>query len=94
MRRCPICDGTCWVNPIMDETALGQPPGSARYACTHCLPPTFGQPICNPDASERNPQRDGLYVETIHRRGRVNKGYWWRLTDGEGHFWEIPAVRA
>lgn len=91
---CPACDGTGWVHPIMDEEDLGQSPGVARYACPHCLPPTFGQCIRNPAASISNPQRDGYYVETIVRRGRVNKGRWWRLTDGEGRFWEIPAVRA
>lgn len=77
----------------MDETELGQPPGSARTPCRACLPPTFGQRIRNPYCTSLNPTRDGYYVETIHRRGRVNKGYWWRLTDGKGTFWEIPAVR-
>jgi hypothetical protein len=92
--RCEACDGTGRASPVMDEEELGQPLGSAAYSCPHCLPPTFGQVIRNPHASVSNPQRDGYYVETVVRRGRVNKGAWWRLTDGAGVFWEIPAVKA
>lgn len=93
-RLCPDCDGTGWVYPIVDEEDLGQAPGSAREVCRSCMPPTFGQRIRNPAASIFNPHCDGYYVETIVRTGRANKGRWWRLTDGHGVFWEIPAVHA
>jgi hypothetical protein len=52
--------------------------------------PRFGDRMRGIYASESNPQRDGFYVETIRRRGRLNKGSSYRLTDGNGRFWEYP----
>ena len=53
--------------------------------------PKFGDKIRGIHASERNPIRDGFYVETIHRKGRMNPGKWYGLTDGKGRFWEFEA---
>lgn len=53
--------------------------------------PKFGEWIRGIWASERNPQRDGMYVETKRRTGMVNPGVWYRLTDGRGKFWEYEA---
>lgn len=41
-------------------------------------------------ASEANPKRLGMYVETIVRTGVVNRGTFYRLTDGAGGFWLYP----
>jgi len=51
----------------------------------------FGETVIeNPWASDDNPQKRGVYVRTHHKRGRLNPGIWVELTDGEGHFWQIP----
>lgn len=42
-------------------------------------------------ASPDNPIRDGMYVETIVRMGRLNPGKFYRLTNGKGKFWMYPA---
>lgn len=42
-------------------------------------------------ASVGNPIRDGMYVETIVRTGRLNHGKFYRLTNGNGKFWMFPA---
>ena len=43
-------------------------------------------------ASETNPIRDGYYVETVYRSGKLNPGTWYRLTDCNGGFWEYLAI--
>ena len=53
--------------------------------------PKFGEWIRGIWASEDNPIRDGMYVETMRRRGRMNPGTFYRLTDGKGKFWEFEA---
>lgn len=53
--------------------------------------PKYGDRLRGIHASESNPQRDGFYVETVRRTGRMNAGKSYRLTDGKGHFWEYPA---
>lgn len=53
--------------------------------------PVFGAWFRNLYASENNPTRTGMYVETIRRRGKMNPGRWYRLTDGKGAFWEVLA---
>jgi hypothetical protein len=53
--------------------------------------PRFGDWVRGIYASETNPIRDGMYVETIRRTGRTNPGKWYRLTDGKGKFWEFEA---
>lgn len=50
--------------------------------------------ITNPHASEDNPQRSGVYVETVRRTGRLNAGVHYRVTDGEGEFWTVPSWTA
>lgn len=51
--------------------------------------PKFGEWLRGIYAGERNPQREGMFVRTIHRpRGRTNSGKWYQLTDGNGSFWE------
>lgn len=53
--------------------------------------PKFGDWIRGNFASERNPIRDGMYVETIRNTGRLNHGTFYRLTDGRGKFWMFEA---
>lgn len=53
--------------------------------------PKFGDMIRGNFASETNPIRDGIYVRTINRTGRVNNGKHYQLTDGKGKFWEFEA---
>lgn len=53
--------------------------------------PQFGEWMRGVWASEGNPKRDGMYVETRVRNGRCNPGTWYRLTDGHGQFWEYEA---
>lgn len=62
-----------------------------RMANGNSRAPKFGEWMRGVWASERNPQRDGMYVETIVRTGRFNAGTWYRLTDGNGRFWEYQA---
>lgn len=53
--------------------------------------PKFGQKVCGIYGSDDNPTKCGKFFETIVRRGRLNPGVYYRLTDGEGKFWEYPA---
>jgi len=57
----------------------------------HSRQPKLGEWLRGIYASESNPIRDGMYVETIRRTGRLNPGVWYRLTDGKGKFWEFEA---
>lgn len=50
--------------------------------------------ICSIHASMNNPHKVGTYVETIRRRGRMNPGKHYRVTDGKGDFWEVPKDNA
>jgi hypothetical protein len=51
--------------------------------------PKFGDWMRNTHASADNPIRDGHYVRTITRTGRVmNPGTCYELTDGKGKFWQ------
>ena len=56
--------------------------------------PRFGERIRGIYASESNPQRDGMYVRTIRRTGRMNPGTWYELTDGKGNFWQYESKSA
>ena len=53
--------------------------------------PKFGEWLRGIYASESNPQRDGMYVRTIRRTGRMNPGTFYEMTDGNGRFWQYPA---
>ena len=53
--------------------------------------PVFGEPIRGIWASSDNPIRDGFYVETVRRTGRLNPGVWYKLTDKHGKFWSFLA---
>jgi hypothetical protein len=53
--------------------------------------PKFGDLLRGVFASKDNPQRDGRFVRAIRRRGRINPGLWYLLTDGKGRFWEYRA---
>lgn len=53
--------------------------------------PSFGERLRGIYASADNPIRDGFYVKTIHRSGRVNPGKFYQLTDRKGKFWSYPA---
>ena len=55
------------------------------------IEPKFGEWLRGIYASERNPQRDGMYVRTIRRTGRTNPGTYYELTDGKGRVWSYPA---
>jgi hypothetical protein len=50
--------------------------------------PVFGERVRNTMAGDGNPQRDGMYVRTIRRTGRLNHGTWYEITDGKGAFWQ------
>ncbi len=53
--------------------------------------PVFGQRIRLIHASEKNPHREGIFVEMKRiPRGRINPGIHYRMTDGKGDFWEAP----
>lgn len=52
--------------------------------------PKFGDWMKNTSASESNPIRFGMFVEVITRTGRVNRGKFFRLTNGKGEFWMVP----
>lgn len=52
--------------------------------------PKFGDWMRGIHAAESNPHRDGMFVEVIKRAGRVNRGTFYRLTDGRGKFWLYP----
>ena len=62
--------------------------------------PRFGERFTNLMASEANPHRTGTFVRVIYRRGRMNPGTWWEMTDERGGFWEtnpefnVPADKA
>ena len=55
------------------------------------IEPKFGEWLRGIYASESNPRRDGMYVRTIHRKGRMNPGKFYEVTDGNGAFWMYPA---
>ena len=56
--------------------------------------PKFGEWLRGIYASESNPNRDGMYVRTIRRTGRLNPGVHYEVTDGNGKFWQYPAQSA
>ena len=49
--------------------------------------PKFGDFLVNTSASEDNPNKMGQFVEVKVRKGRLNRGTWYRLTNGSGRFW-------
>lgn len=51
--------------------------------------PAFGATVVSQFASVDNPHKTGLFVRVIRRRGRMNGGTWWQITDGRGDFWEL-----
>lgn len=53
--------------------------------------PKFGDWVRGNYASEGNPIRDGMYVRTIRKTGRMNPGVFYELTDGNGKFWQFEA---
>lgn len=53
--------------------------------------PKFGEWLRGIYASESNPHRDGMYVRTIRRTGKLNPGVHYEVTDGNGEFWMCPA---
>lgn len=56
------------------------------------MKPIFGKTIIRGIyASKDNPQRDGVYVRTLRRHGKLNPGIYYEVTDGKGNFWEYPA---
>ena len=50
--------------------------------------------ICSKHASMNNPHKVGIFVELIRRKGRMNPGVHYRVTDGKGDFWEVPKDNA
>lgn len=54
------------------------------------MTPKFGDWMRGIHAAESNPHRDGMFVEVIKRTGMVNRGTFYRLTDGRGSFWLYP----
>ena len=55
------------------------------------IEPKFGEWLRGIYASESNPHRDGMYVRTIRRTGKLNPGVHYEVTDGNGKFWQYPA---
>lgn len=53
--------------------------------------PRFGDRIRGIYAGETNPQREGTFVEVVRRKGLMNSGVFYRLTDERGTFWLYPA---
>jgi len=53
--------------------------------------PIFGELLRGVYASINNPIREGFYVRTIVRNGRMNSGKFYELTDKKGRFWQYPA---
>lgn len=53
--------------------------------------PTFGDVIENGWASQDNPKRYGFFVRQGCRRGKMNPGPFYVLTDGWGKFWDVSA---
>ena len=53
--------------------------------------PRFGEMLRGVWASEGNPHRDGMFVRTVRKTGRMNPGIWHELTDGKGAFWRYEA---
>lgn len=76
--------------PIRERAwADGQRP-EPKYSDAKIRKPVFGEWIRGVYASESNPHRDGMYVRTIRRTGRMNPGTSYEITDGKGDFWEYP----
>lgn len=57
------------------------------------LSASFGDIIENGWASADNPTRTGIFVREGRRMGRMNAGRFFEVTDGKGHFWELPLGR-
>jgi hypothetical protein len=53
--------------------------------------PRFGEMMRGVWAGRINPQRDGMFVRTVRRTGRMNPGVWHELTNGKGDFWQYEA---
>lgn len=58
---------------------------------TENINPQFGQVLRMIYASDDNPHKYGFYVETIVRRGKLNPGVCYRMTNGKGDFWECES---
>lgn len=56
------------------------------------MEPEFGERLRGVYASKDNPIRDGYYVKTVVRTGRLNPGTFYQLTDKKGKFWSYPAA--
>lgn len=49
--------------------------------------PRFGERFINTMAGEANPRRTATFVRAVRRRGKLNPGTWWEMTDERGAFW-------
>jgi hypothetical protein len=56
------------------------------------LNPKFGDIIENGLAGDVNPHRVGIFVRTGYRKGRMNPGKYFVMTDGKGEFYELVAA--
>lgn len=58
--------------------------------------PKFGDAIVNQFASMDNPRRTAYFVRRGERTGRMNRGKYFELTDGNGDVWtmEESSLRA
>lgn len=57
-----------------------------------CWAPRFGEAVRNTCASQDNPRRDGYFVRKVVRTGVLNRGSFYEVTDGSGHFWLLPVA--
>jgi len=82
--NCPVC-GKPTPNPIGCGCTMTNPTHEEQ-----AREPKFGEWFRGIYASEDNPIRDGMYVRTIRRTGRLNRGTFYELTNLKGKFWEFP----
>jgi hypothetical protein len=75
---------------MTNEEAMERALANGGIAEGASRPPKFGEWMRGIWASDKNPQRDGQYVRTVIRTGRVNRGKFYELTDGRGSFWQYP----
>lgn len=50
----------------------------------------FGQRVRGIFASDDNPHKNGYFVRSGFRKGRLNPGMYYEITDGNGDFWTTP----
>lgn len=52
--------------------------------------PKFGDRIRGIYMGEDHPMQNGMFVKTVRRTGKTNRGLFYEVTDGKGEFWLAP----